>query len=439
MPTGLGLRPVAKAPDEPPNPTGYAPPLDSTGVESRPPLRPTGVFLAVVRRRDRHRRAPGGANVDRLQAVAPHPPGQVAHEGARRVANRGRAHRALQHGGDEGAEELVRDGPQLLFALLRFLCRPGRWSTRLKLQRPPEGSAQVNGNVAKIDLAARGVDGVLVHFNAPSWAVRAVMSSTTLPVSPKTGSTSPSLTVHLCLHTALLREIGNAPTDHRPSRRTLQSARDLNEDRHRGASERHQTRGQNERELKPAWPDATRSVGRTGQLPVRPTVQRVPQQNNSATRTDRLARRFAQRPSERLRPAVARDAAARPHPRGAPTLLRSENVVQMPKRTVLFVYGVQLSPSIGPLLTSGGECDLNIRSKAATMAAASARFALSPSVSPKRPLARAPAQTSAARRPTVRSTASTVRRGYGSPRQQTITASHEIERACLCKPALPSP
>ncbi len=135
-------------------------------------------------------------------AVAPHPPGQVAHEGARRVANRGGAHRALQHGGEEGAEELVRDGPQLLFALLRFLCRPGRWSTRLKLQRPPEGSAQVDGNVAKIDLAARGVDGALVHFNAPSWAVRAVMSSTTLPVCPKTGSTSPSLTVHLCLHTA---------------------------------------------------------------------------------------------------------------------------------------------------------------------------------------------------------------------------------------------
>ena len=37
------------------------------------------------------------------------------------------------------------------------------------------------------------------------------MSSTTLPVCPKTGSTSPSLTVHLCLHTAPLREIGNAP------------------------------------------------------------------------------------------------------------------------------------------------------------------------------------------------------------------------------------
>ena len=155
------------------------------------------MFLAVVRRRDRHRRAPGGANVDGLQAVAPHPPGQVAHEGARRVANRGGAHRALQHGGEEGAEELVRDGPQLLFALLRVLCRPGRWSTRLKLQRPPEGSAQVDGNAAKIDLAARGVDGALVHFNAPSWAVRAVMFSTTLPVCPKTGSTSPSLTVHL--------------------------------------------------------------------------------------------------------------------------------------------------------------------------------------------------------------------------------------------------
>ena len=33
----------------------------------------------------------------------------------------------------------------------------------------------------RLDLAARGVDGALVHFNAPSWAVRAVMSSTTLP------------------------------------------------------------------------------------------------------------------------------------------------------------------------------------------------------------------------------------------------------------------
>ena len=41
------------------------------------------------------------------------------------------------------------------------------------------------------------------------------MSSNTLPVCPKTGSTSPSLTVHLCLHTALLREIGNAPDPER--------------------------------------------------------------------------------------------------------------------------------------------------------------------------------------------------------------------------------
>ena len=193
--------------------------VSAYGVESRPPLRPTGVFLAVVRRRDRHRRAPGGANVDGLQAVAPHPPGQVAHEGARRVANRGGAHRALQHGGEEGAEELVRDGPQLLFALLRFLCRPGRWSTRLKLQRPPEGSAQVDGNVAKIDLAARGVDGALVHFNAPSWAVRAVMSSTTLPVCPKTGSTSPSLTVHLCL-THCSGKSGMRPRRKRTGRQT---------------------------------------------------------------------------------------------------------------------------------------------------------------------------------------------------------------------------
>ena len=58
------------------------------------------------------------------------------------------------------------------------------------------------GRLRSIDLAARGGDGALVQFNAPSWAVRAVMSSTTLPVCPKTGSTSPSLTVHLCLHTA---------------------------------------------------------------------------------------------------------------------------------------------------------------------------------------------------------------------------------------------
>ena len=76
-------------------------------------------------------------------------PGEVAHEGARRVAHGGGAHRALKHGGEEGAEELVREGPQLLFELLRFLCRLGRWSTGVELQRPPEGSAQVNGNVSQ--------------------------------------------------------------------------------------------------------------------------------------------------------------------------------------------------------------------------------------------------------------------------------------------------
>ena len=157
-----------------------------------------------------------------LQAVAPHPPGQVAHEGARRVANRGGAHRALQHGGEEGAEELVRDGPQLLFALLRFFCRPGRWSTRLKLQRPPEGSAQVDGNVAKIDLAARGVDGALVHFN------RTIMGSPSRNVQyhpPRLSEDrlnlpqphSPSLPTH-CRHTKvmLLRRRSVLPTGRRP-------------------------------------------------------------------------------------------------------------------------------------------------------------------------------------------------------------------------------
>ena len=50
------------------------------------------------------------------------------------------------------------------------------------------------------------------------------MSSTTLPVCPKTGSTSPSLTVHLCLHTALLREIGNAPVRHHFSMQSTANA-----------------------------------------------------------------------------------------------------------------------------------------------------------------------------------------------------------------------
>ena len=206
---GLRFRQRAEHGDRPARVGGQlrrAPVVDAPhhqgGVESRPPLPPPGVLFAVVRRRDRHRRTTGGAHVHGLQAVTPHPPGEVAHEGARRVAHGGGAHRALKHGGEEGAEELVREGPQLLFELLRFLCRLGRWSTGVELQRPPEGSAQVNGNVSQIDLAARGVDGAVVHFNAPSWASRAVMSSTILPVCPKTSSTSPSLTVHLCLHTA---------------------------------------------------------------------------------------------------------------------------------------------------------------------------------------------------------------------------------------------
>ncbi len=50
------------------------------------------------------------------------------------------------------------------------------------------------------------------------------MSSTTLPVCPKTGSTSPSLTVHLCLHTALLREIGNAPLAAKPIGKRIEAA-----------------------------------------------------------------------------------------------------------------------------------------------------------------------------------------------------------------------
>ena len=125
-------------------------------------------------------------------------PGQVAHEGARRVANRGESHRPLQHGGEEGAEELVRDDPQLLFALeplplptWALECASNSSARRRAVRR-------WTGIVAKIDLD-RGVDG-LVHFNAPSWAVRAVMSRTTLPVCPKTGSTSRSLRPSLPTH-----------------------------------------------------------------------------------------------------------------------------------------------------------------------------------------------------------------------------------------------
>ena len=51
MPTGLGLRPGAKAPDEPPNPTGYAPPLDSTTcISSRRWLKAKAIIEAWARR-----------------------------------------------------------------------------------------------------------------------------------------------------------------------------------------------------------------------------------------------------------------------------------------------------------------------------------------------------------------------------------------------------
>ena len=39
---GIGLRPGAKAPDQPPNPTGYAPPLDSTHAAGRRPRHEAG-------------------------------------------------------------------------------------------------------------------------------------------------------------------------------------------------------------------------------------------------------------------------------------------------------------------------------------------------------------------------------------------------------------
>ena len=40
---GFGLRPGAKAPDEPPSPTGYAPPLDSTAWDWRRSGEPAGL------------------------------------------------------------------------------------------------------------------------------------------------------------------------------------------------------------------------------------------------------------------------------------------------------------------------------------------------------------------------------------------------------------
>ena len=87
----------------------------------------------------------------------------------------------------------------------------------------------MDGNVAKIDLAARGVDGALVHFNAPSCAVRAVMSSTTLPVCPKTGSTSPRPHSPIFAYTLLRgnREcaLGGSPGQHVCARRAGSAVR----------------------------------------------------------------------------------------------------------------------------------------------------------------------------------------------------------------------
>ena len=61
------------------------------------------------------------------------------------------------------------------------------------------------------------------------------MSSTTLPVCPKTGSTSPSLTVHLCLHTAPgNRECGEPGSARRHHEKNLddvkQDIRDVKQD-----------------------------------------------------------------------------------------------------------------------------------------------------------------------------------------------------------------
>ena len=160
------------------------------------------MFLAVVRRRDRHRRAPGGANVDGLQAVAPHPPGQVAHEGARRVANRGGAHRALQHGGEEGAEDssaMARSCFSHCSASSADLgagARASNSSARRRAVRRWTGMLRRSISRLGVSMALLSIS---THHHGQS---RAVMSSTTLPVCPKTGSISPSLTVHLCLHTA---------------------------------------------------------------------------------------------------------------------------------------------------------------------------------------------------------------------------------------------
>ena len=51
----------------------------------------------------------------------------------------------------------------------------------------------------------------LTRTRPPSRETTTRFPVTRFPSVRRPGSTSPSLTVHLCLHTALLREIGNAP------------------------------------------------------------------------------------------------------------------------------------------------------------------------------------------------------------------------------------
>ena len=122
-----------------------------SGVESRPPLRPTGVFLAVVRRRDRHRRAPGGANVW-VSRPSLRIRGQVAHEGARdRVAKTRRTTRtprvalstwAVRRAPKNRSSAMTRSCSS---HLLRFLCptwaleRASNSSARRRASRTPGG------------------------------------------------------------------------------------------------------------------------------------------------------------------------------------------------------------------------------------------------------------------------------------------------------------
>ena len=99
----------------------------------------------------------------------------------------------------------------LLFALLRFLCRPGRWSTRLKLQRPPEGSPQVDGNVARIDLAA-GVSMALLSISRPSGqSDRNVSPPSTCKRPGQTSQPSKSIFAYTLLRKSKCDQGGPAP------------------------------------------------------------------------------------------------------------------------------------------------------------------------------------------------------------------------------------